>query len=153
MLQTENTPSIPISGALVSQHHNDLGQSQSKNGRKGGGSNSEIRTQDSGVVVCHYCNKPGHMKRDCWTLQNKITRNHSSHIAPTVSICESEFARLPQHQEPLKSPSSLVNDTNLFLFRNGYQQKNLTNQIIDYPNPQITKGSKQKDLATKSNRE
>lgn len=85
VLQTENTPSIPISGALVSQHHNDLGRSQSKNGRKGGGSNSEIRTQDFGVVVvCHYCNKPGHMKRDCWRYWNQTLPDFDRDVGTTT---------------------------------------------------------------------
>jgi hypothetical protein len=65
--------------------------------------------------VCHYCHKPGHMKRDCRRLQNKTQKTYSAHIASTndtseksVLISTDEFVKFSQYQESLKSSSTHV---------------------------------------------
>ncbi|EYU24310.1 hypothetical protein MIMGU_mgv1a026406mg, partial [Erythranthe guttata] len=53
-----------------------------------GGSNVNFDTRrpDSGVVVCHYCHNPGHMKRNCWMFQNMSQKTHYVHVASHGSI-------------------------------------------------------------------
>ncbi|KAL5741578.1 hypothetical protein ACOSP7_028310 [Xanthoceras sorbifolium] len=117
VLRTEGTPPVLLSGALVSRSHNyEPGRSTSQSGNKGGGSQGfETRQQDSGGIVCHYCHKPGHMKRDCRKLQYKNQKAHSAHVASTndhseksVLISADEFAKFSQYQESLKYSSPSV---------------------------------------------
>ena len=108
VLRTENTQSVQSSSALVG-----LGKQQ----YKGGGKGIDTRGQNAEVVVCHYCHKPGHMKRDCKKLQYRNQRTQSAHIASTndainheksVTISADEFAKFSQYQESLKSSSTPV---------------------------------------------
>ncbi|KAL5838389.1 hypothetical protein ACOSQ3_015558 [Xanthoceras sorbifolium] len=117
VLRTEGTPPVLLSGALVSRSHNyEPGRSTSQSGNKGGGSQGfETRQQDSGGIVCHYCHKPGHMKRDCRKLQYKNQKAHSAHVASTndhyeksVFISADEFAKFSQYQKSLKYSSPSV---------------------------------------------
>ncbi|XP_031267509.1 uncharacterized protein LOC116125933 isoform X2 [Pistacia vera] len=68
-----------------------------------------------GGIVCHYCHKPGHMKRDCRKLQNRNKRNPSAHVASTnntsdqsVPISADEFAKFSLYQESLKASPTPV---------------------------------------------
>lgn len=117
VLRTEGTPPVQLSGALVSRNNNyEPGRSTNQSGNKGGGLQGfETRPQESGGIVCHYCKKPGHTKRDCRKLQYKNQKTHSAHIASTndtsaqsVLISADEFAKFSQYQESLKSSSSSV---------------------------------------------
>src|SRR5262245_29581319 len=71
--------------------------------------NTGSRGQEPGEIICHYCHKPGHIKRDCRKLQSK--KAHSAHIVSSseiseksVTISADEYARLTQHQETKKQP-------------------------------------------------
>ncbi|XP_071912580.1 uncharacterized protein [Coffea arabica] len=108
VLRTENTQSVQSSSALVG-----LGKQQ----YKGGGKGIDTRGQNAEVVVCYYCQKPGHMKRDCKKLQYRNQRTQSAHIASTndainheksITISADEFAKFSQYQESLKSSSTPV---------------------------------------------
>lgn len=55
---------VPLSGALVSRHPVTEQPSQ---GHTVGG------------IVCHYCHKPGYMKRDCRKWLNKNQGNQYAH--------------------------------------------------------------------------
>ncbi|XP_071923252.1 uncharacterized protein [Coffea arabica] len=114
VLRTENSQSVQSSSALVSQTNKyEFGKQQYKGGDKG----IDTRGQNAEVVVCHYCHKSGHIKRDCKRLQYKNQRTQSAHIASTndaiiheksVTISTNEFAKFSQYQESLKSSSTPV---------------------------------------------
>ncbi|GAA0138699.1 hypothetical protein LIER_34969 [Lithospermum erythrorhizon] len=60
-------------------------------------------------VVCHYCRKPGHLKRDCRKLQYNNRRTFSAHVTSStggsnqsVMISANEFAKFTLYQDSLK---------------------------------------------------
>ncbi|XP_031744457.1 uncharacterized protein LOC116405047 [Cucumis sativus] len=65
-------------------------------------------------IVCNYCRKPGHMKRDCRKLLCKNSqRSQHAQIASTcdipeasVTISTDEFAKFQNYQESLQASSS-----------------------------------------------
>ncbi|XP_071900983.1 uncharacterized protein [Coffea arabica] len=108
VFRTENTQSVQSSSALVG-----FGKQQ----YKGGGKGIDTRGQNAEVIVCYYCQKRGHMKRDCKKLQYRNQRTQSAHIASTndainheksVTISADEFTKFSQYQESLKSSSTPV---------------------------------------------
>ncbi|GAA0148516.1 hypothetical protein LIER_07936 [Lithospermum erythrorhizon] len=65
------------------------------------------------VVVCHYCHKPGHLKRDCRKLQYNNRRTSSAHVASrtdgsnqSVMISADEFVKFTLYQDSLKGSST-----------------------------------------------
>ncbi|XP_071933222.1 uncharacterized protein [Coffea arabica] len=89
VFRTENTQSVQSSSALVG-----LGKQQ----YKGGGKGIDTRGQNAEVVVCHYCHKPGHIKRDCMKLQYRNQRTQSAHIASTNDAINHEKSNLTMKQ-------------------------------------------------------
>ena len=66
VLRTESSQPPQLNSALVSRRSMaEFGRQSYKSGGK------EFLRQNPGVTICHYCHKPGHMKRDCRKLQNK----------------------------------------------------------------------------------
>ena len=126
VLRTENT--LPVlstqpNSVLLSrtttadsgrQHYKSNGNSKSMgSGPNHSDKNTSNHGQEQGEIVCHYCHKPGHIKRDCRKLQYK--KAHSAHIASScatsdkhVTISADEYARLTQFQETVKQPSGHV---------------------------------------------
>ena len=78
VLRTESSSNIQstlLNSALVSHHNTyDAGKQQYRSGNKGirfnnFDKNSGPRGQELREIACHYCHKPGHLKRDCRRLQ------------------------------------------------------------------------------------
>ncbi|GMJ03787.1 hypothetical protein HRI_004047900 [Hibiscus trionum] len=110
--------SVLLSRALLSdsgkQHFNSscpgrsMGSGSTKSDPQFG-----VRGPDHSVVICHYCHKPGHTKRDCQKLQFKKTS--SAHVASSidtsssaVTISADEYAKLLHLQDTVKHPSGHV---------------------------------------------
>ncbi|XP_073158713.1 uncharacterized protein [Henckelia pumila] len=117
VLRTENFPPVGLNSALVSRNNiSESGRYQHKNDGKGVGSSNydkHFDTRGFRGIVCHYCHKPGHMKRDCGKLQNK--KPQSAYIASTngtseqfVTVPADEYVKFSQYQESLKSSSTPI---------------------------------------------
>ena len=65
LLRTEISPSIQISNALVSKNRN---YEPMKQQTKSSGSALKPLSRPSRGVVCYYCHKPGHTRRECRKL-------------------------------------------------------------------------------------
>ena len=98
------------SSALVEQ---TIESEKQRNRNSGLGCNT--RGPSSRGVVCYYCHKSSHVKRDC---KKRQTRNHkfqSTHIASTteasnqsVQFSTTELARFQLYQDSLRSPSTPI---------------------------------------------
>ncbi|XP_019153533.1 PREDICTED: uncharacterized protein LOC109150012 [Ipomoea nil] len=92
---------IPSNNDLVGRHP-----------RSGNGKNSQGYT--FGGIVCHYCHKPGHIKRDCrrWLRERgNLTANTASTTEASsklITVSADEFAKFSEYQESLKRSSSSV---------------------------------------------
>ena len=71
------------------------------------------RKPESPEIICNYCGKPGHMKRDCRKLLYKNSqRSQHAQIASTydipeasVTISADEFAKFQNYQDSLQASS------------------------------------------------
>lgn len=109
VLRIESSPtsvSIPQpSSALFSKNNNPRAPQRNS---------TDHRKPESVEIVCNYCRKPGHMKRDCRKLLYKNSqRSQHAQIASTcdipeasVTISADEFAKFQNYQESLQASSS-----------------------------------------------
>ena len=90
------------------------------------------------IVICHYCHRAGHMKRDCKKLQAKIFQ--LIRIAymvktseETVTISTYEYARLIQsssvNAKSGKSSTCLISSSSKWVIDSG-----ATDDMPGYPN-------------------
>ena len=105
-----------LSSPEISSLHetfNRMRTERQRNRNSGPGDNT--RGPGSGVVVCYYCHKPGHVIRDCKKRQNRNQKFKSAHIASTtktsnqsVQFSAAELARFQLYQDSLISPSTPI---------------------------------------------
>ena len=112
ILRTENPQSAQSGSALVSRRYEyDAGRQPYRSGGRG----VDTRGQSSEAIVCHYCHKPGHMKRDCRKLQSRNQGFRSAQVASSsdasgksITVSADDFAKFSQYQESLRSSSTPV---------------------------------------------
>ncbi|XP_038886884.1 uncharacterized protein LOC120077091 [Benincasa hispida] len=116
ILRTEKTQAVTSSNSSSAL----IGRTNDYRGNKGVESNSfkghpNNQRSNLGGVVCYYCHKPGHTKRECRKLLSKGQRmpSLSVHVASTldnldksITIFAEEFAKFQQYQESLRASSS-----------------------------------------------
>ncbi|GMI78284.1 hypothetical protein HRI_001497700 [Hibiscus trionum] len=107
-----------------------------------------VRGLDHSAIICHYCHKPGHTKRDCRKLQFKKTS--SAHVASSVdtsssaiTISADEYVKLLHLQDTIKHPSGPVSA--LVESADG-STSSVIGSGTSYPTPSLTLSS---DLLTK----
>ena len=109
LLRKEISPSIQMSNVLVSKNSN---YEPVKQQTKSSGSTLEPLGQSSGGVVCYYCHKSGHTRRECRKLLNLNRRFQSAHIAlasntleQLVVLSANEYAKL---LKPASTPTTAL---------------------------------------------
>ena len=73
---------------------------------KSNGSNLEPSGQSSGGVVCYYCHKLGHTRRECRKLLNRNRRFQSAHAASASNTLEQSVVLSADEYAKLLKPAS-----------------------------------------------
>ncbi|CAM8937083.1 unnamed protein product [Rhodiola kirilowii] len=109
-----SAPVLPGSSALVG-HKTRYDRPPNRSTRE---SPRDVKgTEERGKVVCYYCHEPGHTKRTCVQLQNKLKRNQFAHAAvasdsssstPTYTLTAEEYAKFQALLSSQQSSSSIT---------------------------------------------
>ena len=112
ILRTENPQSVQSGSALVSRRYEYEARRQQF---RSSGRGVDTQGQSSGAIVCHYCHKPGHMKRDYRKLQSRNQGFRSAQVASSsdasgksITVFADDFAKFSQYQESLRTSSTPV---------------------------------------------
>ena len=108
LLCTEISLSIQMSNALVSKNSN---YEPVKQQTKSSGSALEPPGQSSGGVVCNYCHKLGHTRRECKKLLNRNRRFQSAHVASASNTLEQLVVLSADAYAKLLKPASTPTTT------------------------------------------
>ena len=84
----ESSSLAPNSSALVSEE--GRGRARIKGPFKRDKSKGKSKTRRD--LKCYYCDKPGHMKKDCWKLKKDSKEDNKAQIAPNANIAHDELA-------------------------------------------------------------
>ena len=103
LLRTKSFPSIQMSNALVSKNSN---YEPVKQQTKSSGSALEPPGQSSRGVVCYYCHKPGHTRRECRKLLNQNRRFQFAHVMFASNTLERSVVLSAYEYAMLLKPAS-----------------------------------------------
>ena len=103
LLRTEISPSIQMSNALISKNSN---YEQEKQQTKSSGLTVEPPGQSLGEVVCYYCHKPGHTRRECRKLLNQNRRFQYAHVVSASGTLEQSVVLFTDEYAKLLKPAS-----------------------------------------------
>ena len=104
-----------------------------KHQTKSSGSTLEPLGQSSGGVVCYYCHKPGHTRRECRKLLNRNQRFQYAHVASTSNTLEQLVVLFADEYAKLLKPASTLTNALVELGKSDTCLMSFSfNRVIDF---------------------